>query len=246
MAYKVIALDMDGTLLNRDKKISFENKKWIRAALDAGKIVIFATGRPIHEVRVYTELLCLDLPLVVNNGSEVWKSPSELHSRHELDADGVGKVLDFISKYGDSVHYWAHIVGGRIDAGNLPQDLLSVRWLQFAVQTSNESYLREIRNELLSWNMFEMSNSHPTNVECNALGISKASGLQEVCGMLGVQMSEVIAVGDSLNDISMIRVAGIGAAMGNAQEQVKQAADVIAPDHHDNGVAAIIRQYLLQ
>jgi HAD superfamily hydrolase (TIGR01484 family) len=245
MAYKLIALDMDGTLLNRDRSISLGNCKWIRAAKDAGKKVILATGRPIHEVLAYAEQLELDLPLVVNNGSEIWKSPSELHSRNELDIDGIGKILEFIKKYEDGVQFWAHTVGGRIDAANLPQDILSVRWLQFAIQTGNDTYLKEIFNELTSWHAFEISNSHPTNVECNALGINKASGLLEVCGLLGIRMSETIAIGDSLNDIPMIREAGLGVAMGNAQEKVKHAADVIAPANEDDGVAAIIQQYLL-
>jgi HAD superfamily hydrolase (TIGR01484 family) len=245
MTYKLIALDIDGTLLNRDRKISAENNKWIRAAIDTGKKVILATGRPIHEVMVYAEQLNLDLPLIVNNGSEIWKSPSKLHSRNELDAKGIKRILDFVNKYAEGVEFWAHIVGGRIDAVNLPLNLQSVQWLQFAVQTTNDTYLREIYDELMSWNAFEISNSNPTNVECNALGISKASGLLAVCDMLGIRISEVIAVGDSLNDVSMIRASGLGVAMGNAQEKVKQSADVIALSNDDDGVAAIIQQYLL-
>lgn len=63
--------------------------------------------------------------------------------------------------------------------------------------------------------------------------------------MLGIEASDTVAIGDSLNDIPMIRFAGLGVAMGNAQEPVKLAADIVAPSHHEDGVAAVIRKYLL-
>jgi hypothetical protein len=215
-------------------------------ALAAGKKVILATGRPIHEVLPYTQQLQLSLPLVINNGSEIWKTPAELHQRHELPAEQIRRIFDFIRPYrAEGLSFWAHTVSGKIDESNLPEDVDAVRWLQIAVKSADPDVLLDIRRELESWGQFEISNSHITNIECNARGISKASGLEEVCGMLGIPLSEAIAVGDSLNDIPMIRAAGLGVAMGNAQEPVKQAADYIAPTNSENGVAHVIERYML-
>jgi len=69
--------------------------------------------------------------------------------------------------------------------------------------------------------------------------------LEEVCQILHVPMDETVAVGDSLNDLAMIARAGFGVAMGNAQEEVKRAADWIAPTNEEDGVAEVIRRYLL-
>lgn len=83
----------------------------------------------------------------------------------------------------------------------------------------------------------DISNSHITNIECNPAGRNKGSGLLEVCGMYGIDIREAIAVGDSLNDVSMIRAAGLGIAMGNAQEVVKQAADEVTLSNEEDGVS---------
>ncbi|MDF2963402.1 MAG: Cof-like hydrolase, partial [Paenibacillus sp.] len=99
--------------------------------------------------------------------------------------------------------------------------------------------------KLEAWGVLEITNSHPLNLELNPKGINKASGIRQVCSLLGIGMSQVIAMGDSLNDESMIREAGLGVAMGNAQDEVKEFADVITATNEEHGVAKIIEQYVL-
>lgn len=253
MAYQLIALDMDGTLLGRHGHVSEQNRKWIAAALQAGKHVVLATGRAIGGAREYAELLSLDSPLVINNGSEVYRSPSVLHNRHVLESQWVVRLFDLIEPYIDSVRYWGHTVSGKIDnetfgpAGidRFRETIGSLEWLQFAIHPDNPDILPGIRQTVESWNSLEISNSHPSNMEFNKHGINKASGLREVCGLLGIDIADTIAVGDSLNDVPMIRAAGLGVAMGNAQPSVKEAADAVAPTNLDDGVAEVIRTYLL-
>ncbi|CAG7656848.1 HAD family hydrolase [Paenibacillus allorhizosphaerae] len=242
--YKLIALDMDGTLLNKGA-ISEENVKCIQAVLEQGKNVILATGRPIRDVLPYTEKLNLELPLVINNGSEVWRTPKALHSRHLLTGEQVERICKYIFSLDQNIEYWAHTVRGTVDQSNFPDNCESVQWLQFAVKTEDEALRHRIREELAAWNTFEISNSSVNNIECNPIGVSKASGLTEICRMIGIEMSEVIAVGDSLNDISMICAAGLGVAMGNAQQAVKDAADHVAPTNRENGVAAVIKRFMV-
>jgi hypothetical protein len=97
-----------------------------------------------------------------------------------------------------------------------------------------------------SWSTLEITNSHPCNLELNPKGISKASGMRKVCELLGITMSEVVAMGDSMNDLSMIRAAGLGVAMGNAQDGVKAAADLVTATNDEHGVAKVIREYVLE
>ncbi|CAG7643096.1 Cof-type HAD-IIB family hydrolase [Paenibacillus allorhizosphaerae] len=245
MTYKLIALDMDGTLLNPKKQISEQNRLWIGRAIEAGVRVTLATGRPISDASVYAQDLQLETPLVINNGSEVWSLPDKLHARHVIDSNLVSRLLtEVIPAYAEQVNFWSHTVEGRVNKTNLPDDVHSLRWLQLGISSKNIDLLKEIRSELETWNAFEISNSDVTNIELNAPGISKASGLQEVCRILGIQMSEVIAIGDSLNDVPMIKAAGLGVAMGNAQDTVKAIADVIALTNVEDGVARIIEAHI--
>lgn len=78
----------------------------------------------------------------------------------------------------------------------------------------------------------------------NPAGVTKASGLAEVCRVLGIGMEQAVAVGDSLNDLAMIKEAGLGVAMGNAQEAVKQAADEVVAGNEEDGVAEAIRRFV--
>lgn len=246
--YKLIAIDMDGTAFNRQRIISEENSKWIRAALESGKKVVFATGRSIGEVRPYAEQLGMRLPLIINNGSEVWETPDVLHSRKVIDPEHIASIFALIDKYGDGIEYWAHTVEGKVTYPERPAmlDIYTRNWLQFAVRTHRDvSVLQQISDELATMGVFEITNSNVNNVEVNLLGVSKASGLREVCERTGIQMSETIAIGDSLNDVSMIREAGLGVAMGNAQEIVKEVADHITLTNEEHGVARVIQDYLL-
>ncbi|MBS4161556.1 HAD-IIB family hydrolase, partial [Klebsiella pneumoniae] len=91
----------------------------------------------------------------------------------------------------------------------------------------------------------EVTNSSPTNIEVNAIGINKAAALAKVSERLGFTMENVMAVGDSLNDIAMIKEAGLGVAMGNGQDIVKETADWITDTNNENGVAKAIRHWVL-
>jgi len=245
VTYKLIALDMDGTLLNPNKEISEQNRLWIARAIESGVRVTLATGRPISDASAFARDLQLDTPLVINNGSEVWSLPDKLLARHILDSQLVSRILtEVLPAYADQVNFWSHTVEGRVNKSNLPEDVHSLRWLQLGLSSKNIGLLQEIRSELETWNAFEISNSAVTNIELNAPGINKASGLREVCGILGIRMSEVIAIGDSLNDVPMIREAGLGVAMGNDQESVKAIADVVALTNAEDGVARIIEAHI--
>lgn len=245
MNYKLIALDMDGTLLNRNGEISAANREAIQEAAANGVYVILATGRSIRQVIPYVEQLNLNVPLIVNNGSEVWRTPDRLLARHLLRSVYVEKILSFVKQYGDDVSYWGHTVRGEVSANDWPEDVHSEQWLQLAVKTENESCLKEIRDEICSWNELEITNSSPMNIEVNPFAVNKGTGLIQVCWLLDIPLSEAIAVGDSLNDLSMIKLAGLSAAMGNAQDAVKQASDLIAPSNEEDGVAWLVKHYLL-
>lgn len=103
----------------------------------------------------------------------------------------------------------------------------------------------EVLKELKEYKELEITNSSPINIEVNALGINKAAALAKVSEKLGFTMENVMAMGDSLNDIAMIEKAGVGVAMGNAQDIVKETADWVTDLNTENGVAKAIRHWVL-
>ncbi|WP_028547345.1 Cof-type HAD-IIB family hydrolase [Paenibacillus sp. UNC451MF] len=241
--FKLVALDMDGTFLMEDKTISVENRKAVKAAAEAGVTVMFATGRGIPNVLPYVEELNLQSPIVAVNGSEVWSAPGKLHSRNMFNPELIIQMRELALKY--DTWYWAYSVNGLFNKERWTNKVWDEQWLKFGYYYEDEPTLNAIRERMIEWGEMEVTNSHPCNIELNPKGISKASGLRQVCELLGIEMSQVIAMGDSLNDVTMIREAGLGVAMGNAQDSVKSLADVVTVTNEEHGVARIIEQYIL-
>lgn len=242
--FKLIALDMDGTLLNEEKKISPENAEAIRQATEAGKIVIMSTGRGAVSALPYIQELGLTSPMVVVNGGEVWETPDKLLRRTLLPVETVSKLHELALEH--DCWWWAYSVEGVFNREREGLDIANSEWLKFGFFSENAEKLQCIRSTVTSWGTLEITNSHPSNIELNPLGINKANGVEAVCQLLGIQMSEVIAMGDSENDITMIHEAGLGVAMGNAQDEVKRIADMTTVTNEESAVATIIHTYLLK
>lgn len=242
--YKLVALDMDGTLLNESGQISEGNMRAIREALDAGVTVSFSTGRGFPSAYPFAEQLgLLQTPMVTVNGGEVWKTPNELHLRRVMEAGLVRRLHELVSRY--DVWYWAYSIDGIYNTERWIDDIDSTSWLKFGVHSEDDASRNEILNTIRSWGGMEITNSSPVNIEINPIGVNKAVGMQEMCKLLGIDMSQAIAVGDSLNDIAAIREAGLGVAMGNAQDAVKEAADYVTASNEEDGVAEVIRKFVL-
>jgi len=241
--YKLVALDMDGTVLNDKQQISQENREAIAAAIASGVTVMFATGRGVQSVLPYIEDLGLKSPLVAVNGGEVWRKPGDLLQRALVPNDVIRRVHELAVSAG--TWYWGYSVEGLFNRDKWADDIDAYQWLKFGFYEENAELLASVRKQVEEWGIFEVTNSHPSNIELNPKGISKGSGMIEVCKLLGIQMNEVIAMGDSFNDLSMITAAGLGVAMGNAQPAIKEYADIVTLTNEENGVAAVIRDYIL-
>lgn len=239
---KLIALDMDGTLLNKHHEVSDENQHAIREAEKKGVHVVLSTGRSLKTARDYVLSLKLSSYLVTVNGSEIWGPDGELIERNPVGTEHIQWMYDLSKQHGGK--FWA--ISSEDNWNNeMPEDVLSQEWLKFGFHIEEDSIREKVLKELIDKSLFEISNSSLVNIEVNAMGINKAKGLEKVCSLLGISMENVMAVGDSLNDIAMITEAGVGIAMGNAQDAVKEAADDITGNNNENGVAQAIRKWVL-
>lgn len=241
--YKLLALDMDGTLLNDNQEISPQNAEWIGKAIEAGVTVCFSTGRGFPSAVPYAEQLGLTTPMVTVNGSEVWKEPYKLYKRTLMEPNHIQFLHELAVRY--DTWFWAYTVDGLFNKEQWTDRIDALQWLKFGYYTENDAARAAVLDGIAAIGEFEVTNSHPHNIELNPKGVSKASGLLDVCGMLGIDMSQVVAVGDSLNDKAMIQAAGLGVAMGNAQADVKRIANVTVLSNQEHGVAQVIREFVL-
>ncbi|MED1124704.1 phosphoglycolate phosphatase [Bacillus atrophaeus] len=239
---KLIAIDMDGTLLNDEQLISEGNRQAIREAEDKGVYVVISTGRTLMTCRELAESLKLSSYLITANGSEIWDSEFNLVERQLLHTDHIQMMWNLKNKH--NTNFWASTVD-KVWRGEFPETITDHEWLKFGFDIEDDDIRNEVLKELKKNKELEITNSSPTNIEVNALGINKAAALAKVSEKLGFTMENVMAMGDSLNDIAMIEKAGVGIAMGNAQDIVKETADWVTDTNIEDGVAKAIRHWVL-
>ena len=239
---KLVALDMDGTLLNNKGQISEANRQAIKAAQEKGIYVVLSTGRSLTTCREHADALELTSYLVTVNGSEIWDEKRELVERNLVQAELIEWMWGLTKQH--KTKFWA-ISTERNWHDEIPENIHNMEWLKFGFNIDDDATRELILKELEEKGEFELSNSTLKNIEVNPHGINKAKGLGIVCSRLGIEMKHVMAVGDSRNDLMMIKEAGLGVAMGNAQDVVKAAADWVTASNEDDGVAKAIHKWVL-
>ncbi|MBS3681709.1 HAD family phosphatase [Ornithinibacillus massiliensis] len=240
---KLIALDMDGTLLNKVHEVDVRTKEAIQQALTKGVHVVLSTGRSLGTCYPYAEELGLTSYLVTCNGGEIWTMKKELLEQHLLETEVVEKIWNLGEGLG--LHMWMTSTEGFF-IGERPDNLYDYQWLKFGVDSENPDKLAQVVKELSYFADLEITNSLPTNIEINPKGVSKAKALHRVCNEIGITIDNVMACGDSLNDIKMIQEAGFGVAMGNAQEAIKKVANYVTDTNVNHGVAKAIEKFVLE
>ncbi|WP_349769321.1 Cof-type HAD-IIB family hydrolase [Bacillus sp. NTK071] len=240
---KLIALDMDGTLVNHDGDVSKENEDAVKRAKEQGIHVVLSTGRSLPFCRDIAEQLGHSAYLVTVNGGQIFDKELNLVDSTHLTNDLVKRLWDLKVKH--DVYFWSSTTEGVFNTKKpFEKEIDDYNWLKFGFDIQDDNIRKVITDEVMANEALEVTNSSPTNLEINPAGVNKAAALMKVCNWLDLSMDNVMAVGDSMNDIAMIREAGFGVAMGNAQERVKEAANWITKDYTEHGVAHAIDRVL--
>ncbi|WP_068777072.1 Cof-type HAD-IIB family hydrolase [Paenibacillus sp. FJAT-26967] len=241
-SYKLVALDLDGTTLTEDKRISDETRYWIKRAMEAGVTVIFSTGRGMQTASMYWDDLRLEVPMVMLNGAEIWKGPGQLWERHYLSRQEIRKLHNLAVDAG--AWFWGYSVESLTGAGEWTEEMFERDWLKFGIRHDDLSTIAKLREDAAAFGNLEITRSADINMEVTRQGVSKEYGVRKVCELLGIGMHEVMAIGDHHNDMLMIQAAGWGVAMGNAEEELKRAADAVTDTNEQDGVARAIQRYV--
>ena len=262
---KLLALDLDGTLLNSDKQVSRENKEALAAARAKGVKVVITTGRPLMSIDwLFDELdmksdedysITFNGGLVQKNTGDILSKKSfsltELKDIHELTkslgiplsilSDDTVYQLDGPSMY-ENINPKLKYIYTTID--QLSEDGIYNKAISATDADLLDKGLNEIPDEYKE--KYEMFKSRDIVLEFMPKGVLKSYGLAQLIEILGLKQDQVMAIGDEENDLAMIEWAGTGLAMNNAVNKLKEQADGVIPLTNDeHGIAWAIEKYIL-
>lgn len=264
MDIKLFVTDLDGTLLNQDHQISRMNKQAIAEIAAQGVITTIATGRMYRSALPYAEQLGLDVPIITYNGAVVKSVSGKVYHADYLESETVREVYRYafahnlyvhsydndklyFHRYTDKAKRYEAAAGVK---GELRGDaILEVvdEIPKMLIITENEAETDRLAaelNERYGERLFAVK-SNPDYIEIIKPGVSKAQALDILIQKLGFSRKQTMAIGDSNNDLPMLRVAGFSVAMGNANAAVKAVCDAVTGNCDESGVAMAIRKYIL-
>ena len=273
MAIKLIALDLDGTTINNDGVISERNRQALQKAHEKGVSIVIATGRPfsalprdvfeidairyvltsngavitdLQENRVFYEN-CL-APVAVERAVDILRGK---HYIIECFVKGVayidGPYYRQVEATGMSFRDVRYILSTRNPVEDIYGFMLEHRTEIENINVNFEDVSEKpaMRETLLAIPEATITSSFPHNLEIGGATTSKADALEQMGRLLGIDKSEMMAMGDSPNDLAMMMAAGLPVAVGNALDEVKAAARYIAPTNHEDGVAFAVEKFVL-
>jgi Cof subfamily protein (haloacid dehalogenase superfamily) len=268
--YKLLALDLDGTVLNSQHRIHPEVKAAINE-LKQDYHVMIVTGRHHTAAKPYHAELGLTTPIICCNGSYVY----DYHQRQVLRQNALSRevALRFLSLAQDSqMKILMYVDDAMLYSKSVPVDFITdiLQWAQqysgdlkpnvlqvesFAAHARDADYIwkfvvegnaetiKEFRSHPWILDNFNGEQSWHDRFDFSAQGNSKGARLAEFVADLGLKPNEVVAIGDNHNDISMLQYAGLGVAMGNASSEVQQHADCVCDgDHNGPELGTFIRR----
>lgn len=271
MTYELIAFDMDGTLLDSSKRVLPSSERAIADAADAGKTVAIASGRSPVMIELDQASLGPVRYAICCNGTVLYDlEEHRVVSSASLPREAIVAALDALGDEDAMID----VFQGRgffcqpSHVDRMPEFGLGIyqpmyratAWLVDDVRATlldpSESYQKfifhltspEARERVVAAMAgvpVEMARSEVSSLEFSPQGVTKATGLLALADLLGIDRSATIAVGDADNDLDMLRAAGLGVAMGNANERAREAADVTVADNDHDGCAEAIRRFLL-
>lgn len=283
---KLIAIDMDGTLLNHEGQVSAGNKQAIEMAKAKGIVVAVATGRSYHGARKILDEIGFDGPLIYLNGSCIQLSTGEWIEEIFLPRSKVDELTPLFQEEGIYYEFYTRdgIYRNRDGIEMIQREMERikdsapemVRWLesftgrrqhrieervkgQFAEDILADPRIGIYKSMALSIDLEKLNrvrakvellsdvvaaSSSTYNFEVNHREAQKGIAVKKLATRLGIPMEEVMVIGDNQNDLSMMRLAGTSVAMGNAEDEIKQACTFVTKTNAEDGVAWAIQKFV--
>jgi hypothetical protein len=269
--FKMLVLDLDGTVLNDQKEIPERNKKAIQNLAETGIQIVVCSGRIFSGARAYATELGLTGSLVACNGALIKTIKDNrliytdsLNIQDVINSAKICKSKDvYVHAYIDEVlvteqlKYTSLIYSERnkildekskLDikvVENLVDYMMKCakRIDKLVVISEHSNQLSELRKQISSIESVEIASSSFDNIEVMNKGVSKGKAIKFLCGEMGINVNEVMAIGDNENDLDMLKTVGFPIAMGNAIDEVKMIANYITDNNENAGVAKAIEKF---
>lgn len=273
MAIRLIALDLDGTLLDSQKQISAETVKTLEDAAAKGIRIVPCTGRLYNMVPEEIKRLPFIRYIITVNGSRIYdQKEGRVIYRTEIPLETAERVLDYVQTLPAAVscsqndflmidkgcyecvdrlfqdQWMLQVIRRRNPVDNMRQ---VIRQRNLPLETIQVFLADPKRGELefeRITELFEICSVESATsriIEINIRNATKGTALAYLCKSLDIDLCECMAIGDEMNDISMLRIAGIGVAMGNAKDAVKSTAKWVTDSNNNDGAAKAIRRHIL-
>ncbi|MGI6575943.1 MAG: Cof-type HAD-IIB family hydrolase [bacterium] len=264
MTYRLLAVDIDGTLVGDDLSISDATQEALRSCAEQGMVVTLATGRMFQSALPYAQKLGLTAPLITYNGALIKDTGlGTIYHHRTIPLKLAQKVVQVVKELGlklhtyvDDLYYtdaddeWtriyektagvkAHIVG---DLETF-LDREPTKFIISAIPAKLDAMQPLIAAKLAA--DLYLARSRPFYLELIHPAVSKLEGLKVLGARLKIRLEEMAVIGDSYNDIEMLQAAGLGIAMGNAPEPVQRAADVVTNRVEEEGLAFAVHRFIL-
>lgn len=269
---KLIALDLDGTTLTRNG-LTRRTKETLEEAIENGLDVVIATGRPYSALPETVKTIKGLEHIIISNGAHIVRPlTGEFLYSNYVEREAILRVRDMLMERNFPVEVFTegrayvdrelyedvkkngstYLAARYILRTREPVDRIYDFWFEHAdsienvnIQFEHQEDKAEMKSILEKAEGITLTSSTYHNLEVGGETTSKASALWQLCRMKGLTMENIMAFGDSPNDGTMIREAGIGVAMENATADILEDADITAPSNDDEGVAYTLRMLLL-
>lgn len=270
MKYKLMCIDVDGTLVDSNKNLPKENRRAIQKAYKAGVKIAIASGRAPASVKEILDDLGIEGYGICLNGAYIIDGSEEV-SRYVFNNEQVDIIREIVEKY-DVRSFFATSTlnvtnkepsGGWLKAiqksvvkqkelvvcnnHELKNKLDNYRGslLKVSIMEEDDDTYQKVREELESTNIFDVAKSDTHYIDVNIKGINKSKGVKDLAQYLNIDLSEIICVGDNENDIEMIKAAGLGVGMANSCKELLEICDTVTLSNDECGVAKVIYDYVL-
>ena len=275
MSYKLVCIDIDGTLLNSKHKITKRTKEVLVKAHKMGVHIVISTGRMYTDAEYFSNLIGVKSPVIASNGAFI----KEKDNDKVIYKDVLGETLSlqmlaifrkhrikpyfctpnkfyYGSIFFKLFYLFNTILGRRSNKLDMEYIFSWKQWEKILRKEKDNivkgeiiyrdpALIDEMRHELRTLTQLEIVDSSKYNIEITRKGVSKGKAVEMLASLYHVKREEIITIGDSENDISMIEYAGLGIAMGNASDRVKGTADYITDSNDNEGVANAIHKFIL-
>ena len=264
----LIATDVDGTLLDEDERVTPRTRAAVRAAVAAGATFVLATGRPPRWIQPVVDGLGLAPMAVCANGAVIYDPATDrIVSARTLSPEMLAELADIATRVIPGAGLAVERVGRSAHDAATPQfvsspgyehawlnpdntevsveDLLSAPAVKLLIRKAG-AQSADMAAELVKHIGAQGDITYSTNnglIEIVPSGISKATGVAELAGPLGLTDADIVAFGDMPNDVPMLSWAGRGVAMGNAHPEAKAAADEVTTTNAEDGVATVLERW---